>query len=56
MVLSVSQQYNGYALQVGKMIIPLKDAVNSFNHCINAYVLEEGQYSSSTLTENIKWK
>jgi hypothetical protein len=36
MVLSVSQQYNGYAWQVGKMIIPLKDAVNSFNLCINA--------------------
>jgi hypothetical protein len=51
-----SQQYNGYALQVEKMIIPLKDAVNSFNHCINAYVLEGGQCSSSILTENIKWK
>lgn len=50
------QQYNGYVLQVGKMIILLKDAANSFNLCINAYVLEEGQYFNSILMESIKWK
>ena len=35
-VLSVYQQYNGYVLLVGKMIILLKDAVNSSNLCISA--------------------